>query len=423
MASAAPSIKIFKILFDHDKNASLLGLNHKKYTFNNFDKMETDLNKIKGKLDDYWSNSNFKYYWNILDPFTKEFKKKIAIAGNITNVSNAFLKLTEILTLLDLFPELITNNTLVHFDNAAFPGSWIIAMYHWVLTNYKIQYKWYASSLIDADGKELMDTYKLYKNYPNNWLMSEDNNGDVTDIKNILNVNKILPGVVNLYTSDLGFDVSSDYTNQERSHYYAVIGEILMALLTLAKGGSFIMKQFTMLKAYSISLIYVLGEFFEEISVCKPVTSRAPNSEIYIIGKGFKGGAYNEHPYIKGLFDQLKEYKNSKEFPEPIPLFYYGDYPSAFLKQILNINKELTTSQITALEINFKIATDQAKHKSQHSKDQYAKDNNRTNQLSPFDKMQNTNKEIANNWWNAIKIQYLPNNLQLKMYDLLGQLP
>jgi hypothetical protein len=68
--------------------------------------------------------------------------------------------------------------------------------------------------------------------------MHDNNNGDVLVEANQVDFCKQLGGKVDLYTSDLGFDVSSDYNNQELIQLPANIGQILTGLLTLKKGGS-----------------------------------------------------------------------------------------------------------------------------------------------------------------------------------------
>ena len=66
--------------------------------------------------------------------------------------------------------------------------------------------------------------------------------------------------------------------------------EMVTALGALAKGGSFLLKAFTLFEHPTICALALLGSLFQELHVFKPATSKPGNSETYIIGKGFKVG-------------------------------------------------------------------------------------------------------------------------------------
>ena len=143
---------------------------------------------------------------------------------------------------------------VVHFDNAAFPGSFILAGNHYAKTFARVKnYNWYGSSWIGYNdenrttGELLEDKYNMFKNYPNRWLMNKEFDGNVNDIKNQKYWEKELNHSVDLYTSDLGFETgeNNDYSKQEYSHVQPNIGQVLAWLLTLKKGGSLVTKQYT----------------------------------------------------------------------------------------------------------------------------------------------------------------------------------
>ena len=54
------------------------------------------------------------------------------------------------------------------------------------------------------------------------------------------------------------------------------------------KGGTFILKVFDLFLKPSVQLLYLLSCCYEQVYIIKPYTSRAANSEKYIICKGFK---------------------------------------------------------------------------------------------------------------------------------------
>jgi 23S rRNA U2552 (ribose-2'-O)-methylase RlmE/FtsJ len=258
--------------------------------------IKAEVNACKQQLDDKFTKKPFSAYWRACDPFVNE-KDTVAKLGDTFNVSNAWIKCYEIEKYYKMIPDQWTNpaNPFIHFDNAAFPGSFLLATHHYVATQrpWLDSYSWYGSSLIahnEFTTTQLEDKYGLYKNYPANWLMSQHNNGDVLIPANQRDFAKRLGNMVDLYTSDLGFDVSSDYNNQELIQAQANNGQILSGLLTLKPGGCLITKQYSIFEPVTVSVIYITAQFFDKLYVAKPYTSREANSEVYLVGVGFKGG-------------------------------------------------------------------------------------------------------------------------------------
>ena len=373
----------------------------KKYRFKQLDELKKQLDESKSKLDDEYKKYKFSVFWANCDPFKYE-KQTVAMIGCTLNVSNAWVKCFELVRSFELVENIKINKDFLHFDNAAFPGSFIVATHHLIDTLFKdfaYKYQWRGSCLLNANEQNtnpLEDKYKLYANYKNNWLMSENNNGDVLNEDNQLDFYKQLHGKVDLYTSDLGFDVSADYNNQEKIQHQANIGQILSGLLTLKKGGCFITKQYTTMEPTTIAIMYAAASFFDEFYLCKPFTSRMANSETYLIGKGFKYDADTietciltanpdaptdpdtsktskttsskatktkkrdsinkhsndnndiiNHPYIKAMFDKITGRKHID-----IPIFDANQYPDKFIKKIIEATEELTELQISKLDLD-----------------------------------------------------------------------
>jgi 23S rRNA U2552 (ribose-2'-O)-methylase RlmE/FtsJ len=342
-----------KWLLVNEEKTTLKINTKKKYRFKQLDKLKEKLDASKSKLDKEYARNKFSTYWSNCDPFKYE-KQIVAKIGCTFNVSNAWLKCFELINAFKLVDHIKTaNDHFIHFDNAAFPGSFIIATQHLVETLYpedSYKYCWKASSLLtknEQDSSPLEDKYKLFENYKNNWLMNENNNGDVLVEANQLDFQKQLPNNVDLYTSDIGFDVSSDYNNQEKMQHQINIGQILSGLLTLKKGGSFITKQFTTIEPTTIAIMYATAAFFDEFYLCKPYTSRMANSETYLVGKGFKGlgTKNNKHPYIKAMFDKI-----TGASPIEVPIFDAKQYSDTYITTIVKSVELLTESQVNKLD-------------------------------------------------------------------------
>lgn len=327
--------------------------NTAQYSLPIFDELKQTLSNAKTEMDDHFDgpqNEEFSKFWKEFDPFRHE-RIIAANMGNTINVSNSWLKCHELTSHFSLlgFP------SIVHFDNAALPGAFIASVHHNAVVT-GVPYAWYASSLYDTSQRPghlratqrtlspLRDKYRLFTNYRSHWLMSTNNNGDVLVAANQLDfVTKLSDKHVNLYTSDLGFDVSDDYNKQERLHLPVNCGQILTGLLTLAPGGNFIIKQYTTFEPATISFMYALSQMFVEFYICKPVTSRRVNSETYLVGKGYRP----KQTYIDAFFARIRGTVGYE-----VPLFAVADYPPIFLTEVLTFSKLLCARQVSAIETN-----------------------------------------------------------------------
>lgn len=281
------------------------------FDLNNLNK-EKELKSTKLLYDKPYSLDSHKFY-NITKHFdiASKFRNEISNMYNTPNVSNAWLKCYEMIMHYNLIPTIASNFT--HFDNAAFPGAFILAVWHYAHTFSDIKnYTWRASSLLpnsNTDMKSngpLHDKYQLYKNYPNNWTMTNTNNGDVTLASNQRDWAKRFANSVDLYTSDLGFDVSNDYNNQELQHAHANIGQICTGLQVLKPKGAMIIKQFTYFLPFTVSVLGALTTLFEKVEICKPMFSRPVNSETYIVCLNYKPDKKKE--LINKILDRLDKF-------------------------------------------------------------------------------------------------------------------
>lgn len=289
-----------------------------------FKDLERELNEAKFKQDDYYETKKFRESVGIFDIFRQE-KNKLKKKFNAQNVTNAWLKIYEICDFFALIPQ--SKKKLTHFDNAAFPGAFVLAVNHYVQTRTKINdYNWYASSFVGKEGL-LKDSYGLYILHRKHWLMKPNRgiSGDVTEMKNQNHWETFFNHSVDLYTSDLGFetDEHGDYTKQEFAHLKPNIGQILTGLLTLRNGGHMVIKQYTFFESLNISVIALLTNCFEEVYLCKPVTSRPFNSETYIVCKIYR--------YSGNI---IEKFKSKLEAFNVLPLISFKSITVPFMSMI-----------------------------------------------------------------------------------------
>jgi len=304
------------------------------------------LNSAKDQLDGIYKKYNYAgRVMKSFDPF-HTVKYKIAKRINADNVTIAWLKGYELISTFNLMEMNLANihgtsanignieeksDPFVYFDNAAFPGSFILAMNHYAKTVNREKLrtehqhiKWYASSLLantHANQAPLEDSYALYKNYPNNWLMNLNNNGDISNIENINNFQVQMEQKegnshsVDLYTCDLGMDVSDDYNNQELLHSYLNICQIFCGLAVLKPGGNLAVKHYTLFEPITIKYLTLLSQLFGEMYITKPLTSKRTNSEVYIVCKNYYL-LTNHRRVIYDLFMECVINKNTSPMEE-----------------------------------------------------------------------------------------------------------
>ena len=262
---------------------------------------------------------------SLLDGFSEERKRRILQSydvhsnlkhklKNAENVTNAWLKFFEIGTQFKFEYAFV-------FLNAEFPGAFVSCVNHLKQIQDKKRKKkdlaWCASSFVNGP---LDDQFLLYKRFPQNWLMSEHMNGDITKMENITKIESILEHNVTLYTSDGSIDIKDDFVNQEMLNFKLLVGEMLCALKTLKVGGSAVIKMFSCLEMHTVSAIHHFVVHFEKAHIVKPATSRAQNSELYLVAQLFKGG---DTQYEKALQAALEDHAQLVELnDETLDIFY-----------------------------------------------------------------------------------------------------
>jgi len=123
--------------------------------------------------------------------------------------------------------------------------------------------------------------------------MHKNNNGDTSSIDNMMDFQKQIsektgPRSIDLYTCDLGTDVSEDYNSQEIKHYILSMSQIVCGLMTLKPRGHMVVKLYTFFENFTISYISLLTALFEDVFISKPLTSKRTNSEVYVVCKFYK---------------------------------------------------------------------------------------------------------------------------------------
>lgn len=354
-----------------------------------------ELYKTKDMMDKLNEYTNRKKIYLVTSLFEKEIDRREddapfnSIGQELNNFieSNISKKLPSILTraYLKLW-ELITEFDLIH-DKKNFtsghlaegPGSFIQAtiLYRdFLAKNKKVDSskdKYYAVTLHSTNEylhleKEFIDYYKKEKPqrlhiletiptkdikdlYGGGVDHTEINktDGDLTRLSTI-NIfsgggkQKGFAEKCDLITADGGFDWKNE-NFQEQEAFRLIFGEILTALKTQKEGGHFVLKIFDTFTFPSLKLIELLKDYYKNVYIAKPFTSRISNAERYIVCKDFEGISDKD---VKMLEDLLDDFDKNSEF-NIINIFPKYKIDDNDLQFYVKINRKFALTQYVGM--------------------------------------------------------------------------
>ncbi|ARA71893.1 hypothetical protein BNJ_00050 [Kaumoebavirus] len=243
--------------------------------------------------------------------------------------------------------ELNLKKELNSFHVAEAPGSFLLALNHWLYSHQpNISWNWIAESYREDAGTKsgnsqyLGDRYGIMRKYEDRWCYGAEGNGDITSTGNLRSFEHHLPKC-HLFTSDVKSPVDN-YDEEEAQLYQVHIGHIIAALATLAKGGLCILKTFSYFEARSINLLFLLCQHFGAVYITKPVTSRPANSETYIVCEDFKGVS-------DAVLDSLYEHLDEAKLGAEKAIYKQIDVPGALVDKVIEVNEVLIKQQETEI--------------------------------------------------------------------------
>jgi 23S rRNA U2552 (ribose-2'-O)-methylase RlmE/FtsJ len=274
----------------------------------NFDEFQR-LKHYKNKIDDLEDTNQWddaKKLSNLYELiYLPNKKQKCDSISKYEPLSRSYFKLWEI---INDFKLLDKECDLNFASIAEGPGGFIEA-----IINYRKKYtfsdKLHAITLksVNKDIPGWNKATNFLRKNPNVVITyGSDDTGNIYNIDNIKHFRKNFKSNAYLVTADGGFDFSFNFNKQEQMSYRIIFCEIVMALSVQQKGGNFVCKFFDMYTKITMSFIYLLLSFYNEVHITKPSTSRPANSEKYIVCKGFKG---IDESYLQKLFIIIKSWE------------------------------------------------------------------------------------------------------------------
>ncbi|XP_060090922.1 cap-specific mRNA (nucleoside-2'-O-)-methyltransferase 2 [Heteronotia binoei] len=251
--------------------------------------LKDSLNNVKNLLSDKKLDQ-----WHQHTSFTNKAGKIIASVKKSANVelcTQAWCKFHEILGSFPLLPsDALQNGELNTIHLCEAPGAFIASLNHYLKSHHiPCDWSWVANTL--NPYHEANDTLmmimddRLIANTLPWWYFGPDNTGDVMTLKHLTGLQHFISNMatVHLVTADGSFDCQGNPGEQEALVSSLHYCEAVTALMTLGLGGSFVLKMFTLFEHCSVNLLFLLNCAFEEVHVFKPATSKAGNSEVYVV--------------------------------------------------------------------------------------------------------------------------------------------
>ncbi|XP_069682597.1 cap-specific mRNA (nucleoside-2'-O-)-methyltransferase 2 isoform X1 [Periplaneta americana] len=317
-------------------------------------KLKEELNSVKSKLDLYNLNDWHKHTraMNKAGEIQRKLRKEIEPEF----LTQAWCKFYENAYSFPLVPPAVVNTgclNSVHLCEA--PGAFITSLNHFLKHHHTdIKWQWQATTLNPYyEGNPLscmINDDRFILQTLSNWKFGLDYTGNLMDLKNMQHLVQEAEkmGNILLVTADGSIDCQEDPGEQESIVSSLHYCEAVSALHILSKGGSFLLKMFTMYEEETVCLMYLLCCAFTSVRVFKPATSKEGNSEVYVVCLEYKGKEYFE-PWLIVIRQHFgPELPNRAMFP-------HESIPRDFMDQLYECASMFKNFQVNVIETNIRV--------------------------------------------------------------------
>lgn len=273
--------------------------------------------------------------------------------------------------------------TSLHIAEA--PGNFIVSLNHYLqMEQRRLSWDWLANTYRDPLVKDqkvkvwqvdsnksktqpqssskdetgyLGDTYGLIAKYPDRWLFGSDCDGDITSANNIRSLQATIAargwkdGRTDLVTSDVKYvpEGNPQYEDEELINRAVQTGHFAATWATLRVGGTAVLKEFSHLESSSVAQLYMATLSFDEVEVCKPHTSKGPNSETYLVLRGYRGVTEEQQQALLNYMTYIRfmNYQRAMGCPSILPKTWI---PAKFVAQVESMQKVLVDDQVVELK-------------------------------------------------------------------------
>lgn len=335
-------------------------------------KLNMEITKdFKGRKKIYYVMSKFERYVDDYDKDVNHLTTKYfgldSKARPPKILSRAFYKLWELLFMFELVDHNAKDFVSAHLAEG--PGSFIQATMFYrdkFASRYSKNDKYYGVTLHAEDikkyvpkmeeefvkfyGKEKPLRFNLHKTHPikDSKGSKLKDNGDLTTKKTRdLFGGNFSQKKANFVTADGGFDWKNENL-QEQEAYKLILSQIVTALKIQASKGNFICKIYESFTEITAKFILILKSFYEQVFVCKPLMSRASNSEKYIVCLRFKDDKGNAKKISS--IETILEKMTTSNSAQALDMFTDYQFEPEFYSTLIGLNTKLSNRQFE--EIN-----------------------------------------------------------------------
>ena len=247
---------------------------------------------IKSSLDEYgaqWDTA--KKYTNTYEFIHSRVPNRRYSVSRRNPLSRSYFKLIEIMHTFPVLPAASAGGAGVStFHLAEGPGGFIEAVVDHRRASSDTDTH-VGMTLIDIDDDGVPGWRKSHETLLRHSGVrieyGSDGTGNILSLNNLLHCEQRYGHSMDFVTADGGFDFSLDFNRQERNMIPLLFAEVCYALLLQRHRGSFVLKIFDCFYAATLDVVFLLCAFYDKVSFFKPQTSRAANSEKYLVCTGF----------------------------------------------------------------------------------------------------------------------------------------
>ena len=318
--------------------------------------LKQKLNAVKSSLNDFdileWSShTNFtNASAKILPQLRKSIHPELS--------TQAWCKFYELLSYGNVVPSNAKSGLCsVHLCEA--PGGFICSLNHYLKSSRQISFShsWIANTLNPYYEGNALDSCivddRLISRTLKSWCFGKDNTGNVFDAEFISSLQikchrAFHKKPIKLVTGDGSLNCQDVPSEQEAIVAPLHFTELLSALIVLSRDGTLVIKMFTLFEAHSVMFMYILSCLFGSVTVMKPATSKAGNSEVYVVARNYCGSEN-----CSGIISELKKHFPFHSFiKEEVSIIPISNIPKSFLKQHVECVQFFTQHQISAIQRN-----------------------------------------------------------------------
>lgn len=310
-------------------------------------------NMLKSKMKEY--AHNLKKIINLADSekirryFDYEIRDVLKKKYNIPHITNAWIKMYELLITYNLFSD-DNPNEILTMHICEHPGKFIFAIKDFIKNKLSDSpHKFVFQSLNPTKNKAGFKVDPELKNDSSGILdYGKNSTGDITNIDNINHYIKTYSDKnFKLITSDCGEDFSDDFTLQEMGLYKIYLSALVTSIGLSKPGTNYIFKLFSFSNIKTIELLYIACMFYESVDIVRVMTTKGNSSEIYCVCQNYNYDKNNK------ILDKLINYINDQS------VSFVKLYDKAFIERIIKYHHLLTIRRITSInQLLFRLFND-----------------------------------------------------------------